>query len=168
MNYQHLVKDFALRTQKNLHTLRNLQTSDPKSEVYEVTQLISSMLGLLVFPQQQYVTNIPKVPLSTLASQGWPVPKIVGDYPQVEDLNQLVRFLRNAVAHFNLKFLSDTDGHIRGLEVWNRDPRRKAVTWKAELTVEDIEKISQKFIELLLDGASEQRLAADVVIASPS
>jgi hypothetical protein len=168
MNYENLVKDFALRTQKNLHALRNLQASDPKSEVYEVTQLMNSMLGLLVFPQQQYVTNIPKVPLSTLASQGWPVPKIVGDYPQVEDLNQLVRFLRNAVAHFNLKFLSDSDGRIRGLEVWNRDPRRQAVTWKAELSVEDIEKISQKFIELILDGASEQRLAADAAIASPS
>jgi len=165
MNYEHLVKDFALRTQKNLHALRNLQASDPKSEVYEVTQLINSMLGLLVFPQQRYVANIPKVPLSNLANQGWAVPKIVGDYPQVENLNQLVRFLRNAVAHFNLKFLSDSDGRIRGLEVWNKDARRQ-VTWKAELTVEDIEKISQKFIELLLNDAPEQWLAADAAIPS--
>ena len=152
MEYKNLVKDFALRTRKNLDTLRELQQSQPNSEVYEVTQLINSMLGLLIFPQQQYVSRIPKVPLSDLANQGWPVPKIIGDYSQVKDLNQLVRYLRNGIAHFNLTFVSDGNGNIKGMQIWNTDPRTNSTTWKAELTLQDIEGISQKFIDLLLES----------------
>jgi hypothetical protein len=154
MNYENLVRDFAIRTRKNLDALRAIQQSQSAPEVYEVTQLINSMLGLLVFPQQRYVDRIPRVPLDELSEQGWPIPKVIGDYPQVANLHQLVRHLRNAIAHFNLEFMSDGLGKIDGLKVWNTDPRRNnIVTWKAELTIGDIEKITDKFVELLLDTA---------------
>ncbi len=89
MNYEDLVRDFAQRTRKNLQALRTLQKSNPEMEVYEVTQLMNSMLGLLVFPQQQYINRIPETPLDQLTSQGWPIPEVSGNYPQVENLNQL-------------------------------------------------------------------------------
>jgi len=107
--------------------------------------------GLLVFPQQQYINRIPKTPLDQLASQGWPIPEVSGNYPQVENLNQLVRYLRNAITHCNLEFLSDGYGDIRGLEVWNTNPRNKGVTWRAELSVDDIESIGNKFTDLLIN-----------------
>lgn len=156
MDYENLVRDFALRTRKNLDALRAIQQS--QSDVYEVTQLINSMLGLLVFPQQRYVHRIPQVSLDELYKQGWPIPKVVGDYPQVANLNQLVRYLRNAIAHFNLEFISDGFGKIQGLKVWNTDPRRgNIITWRAELTIDDIEKITDKFIELLLETAQPSK-----------
>lgn len=151
MEYQNLVKDFAKRTRHNLDTLRSLQSELPEIELYEVTQLINSMLGLLVFPQQGYVTSIPYTPLTDLVHQGWPNPKVVGNYPQVSDLNQLVRYLRNAIAHFNLEFVSNDEQQIRGLCVWNVSTRTGKTTWKAELTIEDIEKITDKFIQLLIE-----------------
>jgi hypothetical protein len=151
MNYDDLLRDFARRTRRNLEELRTLQRSNPKAEVYEVTQLVNSMLGLLVFPQQLYINRIPKTPLSDLVSKGWAIPEVRGNYPQVENLNQLVRYLRNAISHCNLEFLSDGDGNIRGLTVWNTNPRTKAITWRAELTVDDIEKIANKFTDLLID-----------------
>ena len=48
------VKDFASRTQKNLTTIEQiaLDQSDEEPQVYEVTQLINSLLGLLIIPQQ--------------------------------------------------------------------------------------------------------------------
>ncbi len=157
MEYQNLIGDFAQHTRANLETLRNLQKAQPNLELYEVTQLINSMLGLLVFPQQRYIKRIPKTPVSELKSQGWPIPKVIGNYPQVKDLNELVRYLRNAIAHCNLEFLSDDGKQLRGLRLWNTRTERvtgkktEKTTWKAELTIEDIEKITGKFIELLLE-----------------
>jgi hypothetical protein len=151
MDYQNLVRDFAHRTRYNLDTLRNLQKTKPDLEVYEVTQLINSMLGLLVFPQQRYFDHIPKTPLTELANQGWPIPEVEGHYPQVKDLRELVRYLRNAITHCNLEFLSDEGEEISGLRVWNTNPQNNQTTWKARLMIEDIEKITNKFIQLLLE-----------------
>ena len=61
MMYEEVVLDFALRTRKNLEAIEALQRLD--AGVFEVTQQINSMLGLLVFPQQEYVESIPKTPL---------------------------------------------------------------------------------------------------------
>lgn len=150
MNYQSLVRDFARRTRANLDILRNFQKAQSDVEVYEVTQLINSMLGLLVFPQQRYFNRIPETPLGELASQGWPIPEVEGNYPQVKDLRELVRYLRNAITHCNLEFLSDEGEQISGLRVWNTNPRNDQTTWKARLTIEDIEKITDRFIQFLL------------------
>ena len=108
-----------------------------------------SMLGLLIFPQQRYWENIPEIPLNELVNQGWPIPEIDGDYPQVQNLRELVRYLRNAIAHCNLKFLCDEREQINGLLVWNT--RGNQTTWKAKLTIRDIEMITDRFISLLLD-----------------
>ncbi|MCK4472373.1 MAG: hypothetical protein KAW49_11375 [Anaerolineae bacterium] len=158
MQYGNVVKDFARRTRKNLDLLRDLQDRHPDTEYYEVTHLINSMLGLLVFPQQRYLESIPETPLDELARKGWPIPTVIGDYPQVNDLRQLVRYLRNAITHFNVEFLSDETFQIRGLRVWNARPVGRAdggrvweTTWEAELTIEDIEKITDKFVQLLLE-----------------
>jgi hypothetical protein len=125
MEYQDVVKDFARRTRTNLEFIRAERANNPKLEIYEVTQLINSLLGLLVFPQQKYINEIPKTPLNELAGQGWPIPKVLGNYSQVGDLNQLVRCLRNSIAHFNIVFLSDSTLQIKGLKVWNIDTRGK-------------------------------------------
>ena len=148
MEYQDLVSDFAERTRSNLHLLRRMQEDDPDLEIYEVTQLINSMLGLLVFPREYYIGRIPETPLGELADQGWPIPTVVGDYPQVEHLRDLVRYLRNAIAHCNLEFTVDSHRQITGLRVWNN--KRERTTWKAQLSLHDIELITERFVDFLL------------------
>ena len=149
MNYHDIVKDFAKRTKKNLDLMRRLQQENPELEIYEVTQLMNSLLGLLVFPQQRYIKNIPHTPLDYLAAEGWPIPQVVGQFPQVKDLNQLIRYLRNAVAHFNIEFLADGQGQISGLRVWNQ--WRGKITWRAELSLAEIEELVNRFFALILD-----------------
>ena len=149
MEYKNIVKDFARRTRSNLNLIKSLQERDPGIEVYEVTQLVNSMLGLLVFPQQRYVDEIPKTPLRDLKEQGWPIPRVVGNYPQVKNLNQLVRYLRNAISHFNVEFISDQTAQIQGLRIWNEWNGK--TTWKAELTIEEIDGITDKFLQLILE-----------------
>ena len=148
MKYENLVKDFVKRTKQNNLMLHKLQIENPNLEFYEVTQLINSLLGLLIFPQQEYLDRIPKTPLDELAKSGWPIPKVVGDYPQVKNLNQLVRYLRNAIAHFNIKFYDEFQ-QIAGLTVWNKYDGE--ITWKATLTNSDIEEITNRFVDLMLE-----------------
>jgi hypothetical protein len=57
MDYQkEFIIDFARRTRANLEFIESAKRPD----VFEVTQLFNSMLGLLVFPQQSYIDRIPK------------------------------------------------------------------------------------------------------------
>ena len=150
MEYKDAVKDFVARTKKNLETLRRLQEENPGLEIYEFTQLVNSLLGLLVFPQQRYVNKIPAIPLSKLFAKGWPIPQVVGDFPQAKDLNQLVRYLRNAIAHFNIEFTVDEHSQLNGLKIWNEN--HGTTTWKAQLSLAEIEELTYRFIELILES----------------
>lgn len=149
MMYEEVVRDFARRTKANLSAIEQLRASGQETyEVYEVTQLVNSMLGLLVFPQQKFVERIPETPLDQLVQEEWPVPEVRGQFKQVSNLRQLIRYLRNAIAHFNVQFLGDGEGQIRVLRVWNHD-RKGHRNWEAELSVDDIRGIADRFIELL-------------------
>jgi hypothetical protein len=145
--YEDLVADFAERTRANLEVLRNAQRSG--QQAFEVTALVNSLLGLLVFPQQRFVDSIPQTPLNELQVDGWPLPKVNGDFEQVSDLRDLIRYLRNAVAHCNLEFVPDSHGRIDGILVWNR--RNGRTNWKATLTVVELEGIVDRFARLLKD-----------------
>lgn len=150
-----LVKDFAQRTKRNLELLRRLQQENDDLEVYETTQLMNSLLGLLVFPQQRCFDRIPETSLNELIAEGWPIPRLVGDFSQARDLKQLVRYLRNAIAHFNIEFIAH-EGELAGLTVWNIDPRSKKTTWKAQLSFDEIEVLVEKFIALILEMEPRQ------------
>jgi hypothetical protein len=68
MMYAEVVRDFARRTKANLAAIERLCANG--EEVYEVTQLVNSMLGLLVLPQQEFVDRIPETPLEQLRRDG--------------------------------------------------------------------------------------------------
>ncbi|NMC57860.1 MAG: hypothetical protein GYA51_00475 [Candidatus Methanofastidiosa archaeon] len=64
MEYENLVVDFITRTKMNLEFIENQALKNNK--VFEVTQLINSMLGLLVFPCETYINLIPQKSISVL------------------------------------------------------------------------------------------------------
>ena len=92
--------------------------------------------------------RIPETPLQQLRQEGWPVPEVRGRFRQVSDLRQLIRYLRNAIAHFNVQFLGDGQSQIRVLRVWNENPHGTK-NWEAELSVDDIRGIANRFVKLL-------------------
>lgn len=150
MVYINVVKDFAERTKRNLENIRKTSQNESQTKVCEVTQLLNSMLGLLVFPQQQYFETIPKLPLSDLEAKGWPKIKQSPDFPdKVSTLDKLMRYLRNAVAHFNMKFLTNDNHQISGVCVWNINFNGQR-TWMADLSLKDLEKITEHFIEMMV------------------
>ena len=117
MDYQHLVRDFARRSRRNLDFIREARKRG--EEVYEVTQLVNSMLGLLVLPKERYLQNIPDVSLDDLRRDGWPEPVLNGKFSRVTGLRDLVGALRHSVAHFNIEF-TETGGEIDGIQMSNR------------------------------------------------
>lgn len=146
MNYHEaVIIDFARRTRANLEFV---EAAKGRGEnVFEVTQLANSLLGLLVFPQQRYMSSIPETPLSDLVGKGWPSIKTTfGELPE-NNLKQLMRMLRNSIAHFNVEFVAQTEGQITGLKVWNTKGGKKS--WEAELSLDDLRTIVFKFIELI-------------------
>jgi hypothetical protein len=148
MEYSNVVKDFAERTRANLELIEHSALAG--QEGYEITQLVNSLLGLLVFPQQRYFERIPALTMSEMKEAGWPEVKVVGAFLPHRTLKDLLRYLRNAIAHFNIQFLGDETHKLRKLEVWNVNPRDE-VTWRAEIPFEDLRLIVTKFLDLILE-----------------
>lgn len=148
MNYEidNLVLDFAHRTRKNLEFIE-AHRGDADSQVYEFTQLINSLLGLLVFPKESFWDSLPETPLSELVAAGWPDIKPVQGCLKEDNLRQLVRTLRNGIAHFNLEFMTNKQNKLSGVCIWNGDKDKP--TWKAKLTTEELKIIVDKFIEII-------------------
>ena len=151
MNYDHekLLADFANRTRHNLQIIREIRETQPEREAYEVTQLINSMLGLLVFPKERYLSNIPNKTLDALKKEGWPIPEVRPGFTEVKDFHQFLSFMRNAIAHFNVEFLQNEKSEITGLKVWNK--RGGIKIWQVELELEQMEDIALRFIDLLTE-----------------
>ncbi|MFG0293477.1 MAG: HEPN family nuclease [Phycisphaerales bacterium JB050] len=148
MEYQDLVRDFARRTKHNLKVIRNHQKCG--GEAHEVTQLINSMLGMLVLPKEHYYKRIPTTSLDELRTDGWPETVLSGEFEAPKHLRDLVRLLRNSIAHFNIEFIT-SQNKICGVILANKCNCGR-VTWRAELSLNDLEKITRKFVELILEN----------------
>lgn len=148
-----VVRDFARRTLTNLefiedHYYNVYRKGKGNTEVYEVTQMINSLLGLLVFPQQEFWDFIKPVPL-TLSELSWL--KIDQCGPGTcGNLKQLIRYVRNSISHFNVYFVKDKD-YIKRMEMWNVD-RKGETNWRAEIDVFDLREFAIYFIKGIIDG----------------
>ena len=156
MIYEDLVRDFAERTRTNLCALDSLLADG--RELYETTQLMNSMLGLLVFPRERFVGQIPKTPILELQKAGWPIPKVLNGFPQVRDPRQLIKFLRNAIAHFNIEFIADESREMTGLRLWNTVSPSEKKTREAELSLSDFRGIAERLTDLLLEDCHPTNL----------
>jgi len=149
--HKEFIIDFARRTRANLEFIDAAQARG--ETIFEVTQLANSLLGLLVFPREHYMKRIPNTPLSDLVEQGWPDIKITHGRLKEETLKQLMRMLRNSIAHCNVEFVPGLDMQITGVRLWNTvwdkaaECNRK--TWQAELSIADLRAIAFKFVELI-------------------
>ena len=90
------IKDFVTRTKWNLSVVENGS--------YEVTQLINSMVGLLIIPEQKQYDNIVNSLIDNALFQKMLNCIVLNTYRKPLDLQQICRHLRNGVAHSNLSF----------------------------------------------------------------
>jgi len=139
-----LEDEFIARTQKNLIAIECLK--DISCKVYEVTQLLNSMLGLLIFPKERFFEKIQNKRWDMMVKEEWPLPS--EDYSHVSDLKQLITNMRNAVAHCNIELIPE-HGEIISIEFrdypWGDN--HKEPHWKGVYDVASL----RKFVDMLLD-----------------
>lgn len=192
-----LLPDFARRTLANLqliedHDRREGQIGVPEEErsAFPVSALVNSLLGLIVFPKEEYAARLPNPTLDELIADGWPQPEISYPVPicsadnrrrarrpapctgegcacpnhllpqrderhsQCRTLHQLIRTLRNGIAHFGIEFISEpsSDRQVRsivGLRVWNTCDKCLSRTVQVQLTVAELRVLARKYAELV-------------------
>lgn len=92
---------------------------------YAATILINCLLGLLVVPKEVLLDKLPDIPFESLAEWGVCPASITNfgkcDYGHEQPtLRQLVRRMRNAVAHFKIEPFSSS-GEVQGFVFKDRN-----------------------------------------------
>ena len=90
------VADFAKRTKDNCEATVGVP--------YEVTQLINSMIGLLIIPEQKIYNEITDGMISKDLFESISIGIQEYTYEEEHNLQNIARHIRNAVAHSRLKF----------------------------------------------------------------
>ncbi len=124
INHKDLVYELARRTVHNLefvnHQADGQSESDPR--VFEVTQLINSLLGLVVLPHE-LAQGISAKRIEELRADGWAIPNM--DFPKDKpvELKDFIRHFRNALAHGFIQFIATADlepARIASVRFWDR------------------------------------------------
>ena len=139
----------AQRSRKNLIYIKN--AIDNGEDVHAVTQLVTSLLGLVVLPwERDLVKSVRKVRLEALHEKGWPDWSVT--LGETETLGCLIRHLRNAAAHGRFHFSSESRKLSEVLlVVEDAKSRRCAPYWRAEIGGEDLYKFCLLFSDYIED-----------------
>ena len=162
-----VVGDFARRTKGNLHVIEALAGTHlgkkPEPKVWEFTQLVNSLLGLLVFPQQEWFDRLPETRLADLPERCWQNVRITiwerkhkkkGPFKGAlkdKTFKELAICLRNSIAHFNAEFEVDAQKEIRRVRLWNIPEVDKPHVrdFEVVLDIVTLRQIAMTFIEQL-------------------
>jgi hypothetical protein len=109
VNTRNEALEFARRTRRNLEFIENAK--EKGADVHVVTQLTVSLLGLVVFPKERLLlAQAETKTLADMRAEGWSGWTITLDDPAkpTKTLADVLRHLRNAVAHGRLTFTSDS------------------------------------------------------------
>lgn len=135
--------EFAKRTRSILQ--------DCPSKEYEVTQLINSMVGLLIIPQQKEFNRIdesyiPGEMLDELRKRS---------NPSSVDFNTILRHMRNAVAHSRLTFIGERQNDsgmmaISKVKFKDKNPRDSKDFFEIELSVDELKDFLFEFTDSII------------------
>ena len=118
--YELFIKDFVVRTNKNLEYIDKKKENG--DEVYEITQLVNSFLGLIVFPKEKALGQIRRI------SDNQHIIQIIssciiensyrGRYREI-NLTNLIYHFRNAIAHGGIEIISKNN-EITSISFYDR------------------------------------------------
>ena len=144
---RNLVVDLMNRTILNLEYIeKNSNQNGP----YEVTQLINSFLGALAHPWEKWKDDLKNISLKKAKEMGWPeVDNKLKSDSNPRDLEGLIRYLRNGIAHGNIEFTPNENNIIYKIRIWNEYPmKHHKRTWETVLEITTLRKLLYCFNEL--------------------
>jgi hypothetical protein len=143
---QQPVRDLMQRT---MHNLAHFEAEAGPRGPFEVTQFVNSFLGAMVHPWEKLKAGLGRIPVSQAIAHGWPdLATEEADDQDPCDLGDLVRPVRNGLAHGNIEFVPDANSEIGAIRVWNIDPRTGRCTWGTVVTVAAMRCFLSRFVEL--------------------
>ncbi len=111
-NYHQLEIDFVKRTLALIDQYEGFKDCFPFDEQYNHTLLVNCLLGLIVLPKEKIFSYVPKTRIAlikTLKDSG--IHRSIFN-PAIKDTCELFGRLRNAVAHFDIEFVSETPENL--------------------------------------------------------
>jgi HEPN pEK499 p136 len=169
--------DFVRRTRVNLDTTEVWRKEHPKATFHEVTHLVNSMLGLLIVPKEMMDAMSAPVEaeiqptVSPTGIREWDVsfllqPATHRHHRSLDsdglptDLRVLVNGLRNAVAHYALKFGVEDKGIasvVFQVRPWDRE-EPPSPPWDATFTISELLAFVQRLADAIEQVQEEARL----------
>lgn len=155
---QNFLKDFINRTLINLEYIQ--QAEKQGKEVYEVTQLVNSCLGLIVFLQQYGDELITDADICPIFLKELKESVIENTYTKDKkkdrreaNFNNILYHLRNAISHGKLDFKNEEhNGQMQICSIEFEDKRKKegkTEKFIIKLSIEQIEKLAKCIIRNL-------------------
>jgi HEPN pEK499 p136 len=145
MRYEELVRDFAQRTISNLNIIEREQKSG-NNDAYEVTQAVSSLLGLIVFPAENKLQDVMRI-LNTFKEYQILQDEINSDADYKSYTGgksySFIDLMRNAISHCNIRMVN-SGRDLSSVVFWNcpNSPyKEEQANWKISIKAESIFKL---------------------------
>lgn len=148
------VLDFARRTKSNLEEIQQLQAEEQKlgskPKYFEVTQLINSCIGLVIFPYEKAFDYLPEVSLDQIPiyQEVLILHSVKKNEPKT--LKQLIKKMRNSFAHQNMCF-KNYNNQIVGVHLWGysglNTGKKSPPDWVVYLKIDVLEKLVAEIIK---------------------
>jgi hypothetical protein len=162
-----------------LHNLDRVEALAPKwgaadqeQPPFSDTQLLISLLGVLVFPHEKAphalgdivrgykpLGRVLNIRFSRHGSRRIETAGVDGEALIVDPtkLSNLPALLRNSIAHFNILPLN-IDGRFGGIRIWNRD-RKQQITFVADVDFDEMRAFARHVLSVLRDQNSNLNLS---------
>jgi hypothetical protein len=148
-----------------------IRSSDQNRRPYADTQLLISLLGVLVFPHERtpgalgkLLSNydgLSRVVAIRYSAAGADRAEIIGPDGEREtvdptSIRNLPKLLRNSIAHFNIRPI-EQNGSFAGIRVWNEDDSGQ-ITLVADLDFAGLRPLARCILSALAAAKSDLRL----------
>lgn len=127
------IEGYLRRTEANLKKIEEGSTSE-KNDYFEITQLINSSVGILMWPLEGLIQSLPDLPLSDVKV---PIPKTLLGKFKHDNLRSAITNIRHAIAHHNIWFES-RNSEIAGMYLWCSYEEKKKPSWVGYISMVDL------------------------------
>ncbi|MDL2281205.1 hypothetical protein LJC10_05035 [Selenomonadales bacterium OttesenSCG-928-I06] len=145
--YVEFVKDFAKRTKENLDFIEKNHKNN-NHQVYEFTQLVNSLLGLIVIPKEKEYRKINDSFVKTTTLENLKN-KIERDDYNNNSFKQILRRMRNAIAHAGIEIKPNENNNIinkiKFTDINTTNTEDKGKIFIIELTHDDLRDFVEDF-----------------------
>lgn len=144
--YEELHRDFALRTKANLEYIKNAWNAE-EPNVYNVTQLINSCLGMIVFIKEG--RHLPICPIHEFNNAI--IFEIIQDNNNSNgSFRDFIRRFRNAISHCRIEAYG-THKDIEGFEL--KDGPNGNTNWHIKIGTDSIEALALALVDYVVENA---------------